>query len=64
MRTRGDIAREQDPRLRIELNENKAQIVRIRDKNVNFKGLCYIYKKSVWSFYFETDIKQNPAFCP
>ena len=39
-----------------ELNENKVQFTRIRDKNVNF---CYIYKKSVLSFYFEIDIERN-----
>ena len=42
-----------------ELNENKVQFVRIRDKNVNF---CYIYKKSLLSFYFEIDIERNLHF--
>ena len=32
--------------------------------HVSFKGLCYIYKKSVFSFYFEIDIEQNLCFVP
>ena len=50
------------------LNENKVQFARITDKNVNFvlcfKGLFYVYKKNVLSFYFEIDIEQNLHFVP
>ena len=31
---------------------------------VSFKGFCYIYKKSVFSFYFEIDTERNLHFVP
>ena len=64
----GDLTRTRS-QFKNELNENKVQFARIRDENVisfyvSFKGLCYIYKKSVLSFYFEIDIERNLRFVP
>ena len=44
-----------------ELNENKVQEIGTK---LAFKGLCYIYKESVFSFYCEIDIERNLHFCP